>query len=55
LTKINAADKAPADIGVLSVEEALNSVGSSPQGLSGAEARRRRREYGPNRIEKIAQ
>jgi len=39
----------------LSVEEALNSVGSSPQGLSGAEARRRRREYGPNRIEKIAQ
>jgi hypothetical protein len=39
----------------LSVEEALNSVGSSPQGLSCAETRRRLREYGPNRIEKIAQ
>jgi len=39
----------------LSVEEALSSVGSSLKGLSGAEARRRLREYGPNRIEKIAQ
>jgi hypothetical protein len=48
LTKINAAEKAPADIGAC--------VFSSFQSKRpGAEARCRLREYGPNRIEKIAQ
>ncbi|HEV2334680.1 MAG TPA: cation-transporting P-type ATPase [Stellaceae bacterium] len=38
----------------LSVEAALSSLGSNPGGLSAAEAGRRTREYGANRIEKIA-
>jgi sodium/potassium-transporting ATPase subunit alpha len=38
----------------LSVDEALKSAGSSAEGLSSAEALRRLREYGPNRIEKVA-
>jgi calcium-translocating P-type ATPase len=37
-----------------SVEEALASVRSSAAGLTGAEADRRLREYGPNRVEKVA-
>jgi sodium/potassium-transporting ATPase subunit alpha len=38
----------------LSVEAALASLGTTNRGLSAAEALRRLREYGPNRIEKIA-
>jgi len=38
----------------LSAEEALTSVHSSAQGLSSAEAARRLREYGPNRVEEQA-
>jgi sodium/potassium-transporting ATPase subunit alpha len=38
----------------LSTAEALASVGSSPRGLSPAEAVRRLHEYGPNRVEKLA-
>ncbi len=37
-----------------SVEEAIASLRSTPQGLSSAEARRRLAEYGPNRMERIA-
>ncbi len=37
----------------LSVADALNSLKSSEQGLTTAEAIRRRREYGPNRIDEI--
>ena len=37
-----------------SVEEAIASLRSTPQGLSSAEARRRLLEYGPNRMERIA-
>jgi sodium/potassium-transporting ATPase subunit alpha len=39
--------------GPLSDSEALASLNSSPQGLSDTEAQRRRREYGPNRIESV--
>jgi hypothetical protein len=35
----------------LSVDEALQSLHSSPTGLSGPEAQRRLREFGPNRVE----
>ena len=38
----------------LSVEDALGSLGTPPNGLSSAEARHRLREHGPNRVEKIA-
>ena len=38
----------------LSVDDALSGVRSTRDGLSAAEALRRLREYGPNRIEKIA-
>ncbi len=38
----------------LGVEEALNSLHSGRAGLSGAEAARRLREFGPNRVEAIA-
>lgn len=38
----------------LSVEAALDSLGSGANGLSGTEAARRLREYGPNQIERIA-
>ena len=38
----------------LSVEAALGSLDSNTNGLSAAEGMRRLREYGPNRIEKIA-
>ncbi len=37
----------------LSVEDALASLQSGPSGLSGAEARRRLLEFGPNRVERI--
>ena len=37
----------------LSIEDALASVRSSPSGLSSSEAERRRREFGPNRVEKV--
>ena len=37
----------------LSVAEALASLSSGPEGLSSQEAERRRREYGPNRVEEI--
>lgn len=37
----------------VSIEEALDSLGSSPDGLSAAEAARRLREFGPNRIERV--
>ncbi len=38
----------------LSVDDALASLRSNPAGLSSAEARRRLREFGPNRVEKVA-
>lgn len=38
----------------LESQAALSSLGSGPQGLSDAEAARRRREFGPNRIEAVA-
>ena len=38
----------------LSIDEALTSVRSSSGGLSSSEAERRRREFGPNRVEKVA-
>lgn len=38
----------------LSIGEALASLQSNPEGLSGAEARRRLAEYGPNTIEKVS-
>ena len=38
----------------LSVDDALASVRSNLSGLSLSEAERRRREFGPNRVEKIA-
>ena len=41
------------NIAGLSVEQALASVNSSAYGLSSAEAGRRLREFGPNRIEKV--
>jgi sodium/potassium-transporting ATPase subunit alpha len=37
----------------LSAEEALQSLHSGPAGLSGAEAERRSREFGPNRVERV--
>jgi sodium/potassium-transporting ATPase subunit alpha len=37
----------------LSAEEALQSLHSGPNGLSSAEAERRLREFGPNRVERI--
>jgi calcium-translocating P-type ATPase len=37
----------------LSAEEALQSLHSGPTGLSGAEAERRLREFGPNRVERV--
>src|ERR1700730_13886354 len=37
----------------LSVEKALQSLRSSPQGLSRGEAARRLMEFGPNRVEKV--
>jgi calcium-translocating P-type ATPase len=37
----------------VSIDEALASLGSSPRGLGAAEAARRLREFGPNRIERI--
>ena len=41
-------------IQTLSVEEAVASLRSTPQGLSTGEARRRLAEYGPNRMERVA-
>ncbi len=38
----------------LSVEEALASLNSGASGLSAAEAERRLREFGPNRVEEVA-
>jgi sodium/potassium-transporting ATPase subunit alpha len=38
----------------LSIDDALASVHSSSEGLSSSEAERRRREFGPNRIEMVA-
>jgi len=38
----------------LSADDALTSLHSSPLGLSSAEAARRMREYGPNRVEELA-
>jgi len=38
----------------LTVERALDSLNSGPDGLSGAEAARRLAEYGPNRVEEVA-
>ena len=38
----------------LSIEDALASVSSHLDGLSSAEAERRRREFGPNRVERVA-
>ncbi len=38
----------------LSIDDALASVRSSSGGLSSFEAERRRREFGPNRVEKVA-
>ena len=37
----------------VSIEEALTSLGSGLNGLTPAEATRRLREFGPNRIERI--
>ncbi len=37
----------------LSIAEALASAGSSPAGLSAAEAARRLEQYGPNRVERV--
>ncbi|HEX9181574.1 MAG TPA: HAD-IC family P-type ATPase, partial [Burkholderiales bacterium] len=39
----------------LNIEEALASLNSGPAGLSAAEAQRRLREFGPNRVEAVAQ
>jgi len=36
-----------------SVAQAIGSLQSTPDGLSGAEAARRRAEYGPNRVEEV--
>jgi calcium-translocating P-type ATPase len=41
-------------ISQLSAEDAIASLHSSPHGLSSAEAARRVREYGPNRVEELA-
>ena len=38
----------------LSADEVLASLGSRPEGLSAAEARRRRAEFGPNHLEEVA-
>jgi sodium/potassium-transporting ATPase subunit alpha len=38
----------------LSVEAALDSLGSNPNGLAATEAAGRLRDYGPNRVERIA-
>ena len=38
----------------LSTDDALTSLHSAPLGLSSAEAARRMREYGPNRVEELA-
>src|SRR3972149_593624 len=38
----------------LSVDDALASLHSGPEGLSGAEAGRRLQEFGPNRVERVA-
>jgi sodium/potassium-transporting ATPase subunit alpha len=37
----------------VSIEDALTSLGSGPNGLSAAEAARRLREFGPNHIERV--
>jgi magnesium-transporting ATPase (P-type) len=37
----------------LSAEKALRSLHSGPNGLSSAEAERRLREFGPNRVERV--
>src|ERR1017187_7465424 len=44
----------PMKIHQLSVEDALRSLRSKPEGLSSEEALRRLREFGPNRVERIA-
>ncbi|MBS1186145.1 MAG: ATPase [Burkholderiaceae bacterium] len=41
-------------IHLLGIHEALASLGSSQDGLSQAEAARRLKEYGPNRVEEVA-
>ena len=38
----------------LFIDDAIASVRSSPSGLSSSEAERRRREFGPDRVEKVA-
>ena len=38
----------------LSIDDALASVRSSSDGLSSSEAERRQREFGPNRVERVA-
>ena len=42
-----------AEIGSLSIAEALSSTGSTSSGLPSQEAERRLREYGPNRVERV--
>jgi hypothetical protein len=37
----------------LSVEEALGSLHSGPEGISEAEAKRRLAEFGPNQVERV--
>src|ERR1039457_3789970 len=44
----------PMKIHQLSVEDALRRLRSKPEGLSSEEALRRLREFGPNRVERIA-
>ena len=39
----------------LTIDDARASVSSSFGGLSSAEAERRQREFGPNRVEKVAE
>ncbi len=41
-------------IHLLTVEEAIQSLGGHPDGLNNVEAQRRLKEYGPNRVEEIA-
>src|SRR5512136_921495 len=38
----------------LSIDDALASVRSSSDGLSSSEAERRQRDFGPNRVERVA-
>ncbi len=40
-------------IHLLTIDEAIKSLGGSPEGLSQSEAKRRLEEYGPNHIEEI--